>query len=222
MRIFPLIAASALATFAHAQTTEPNTRMPTPGEIQAFATFYKQRYSTNQVPEAVFSATRSPHDGRWIVQASVFNVLGKGLKNLCHGEEYRYSYGNHDSHRPAWAPAEHGAKAEYVWIGDGSTCGNDGSRILSTTPVPDMDALDLLENAETIKRKYSLLLAGNSGCERVVRGTLKTVAIGVDNNAPDLESMYQITYSTPFGSAEVFLHKKGKDMTPWVVRCTLS
>lgn len=222
MRVFvPMFAVFILAASAHGQTAEEKTRPPTPDEIKSFTAFYKQRYSVNRVPDIDFSVTRASKNAPWLVQASVFITLGKGFKNLCHGETYRYSYDRHGSQSPSWELASSGGKTEYVWLGD-SSCGNSGKRILVTAQLPDTDAIDLLENADSIWRKHSLLIAGNSGCERVIRSDLKLVSIGVDRNSPSPESMLQITYSGgSYGSAEVFLRKKGKDMMPWIVRCAL-
>ncbi len=195
-------------------------RVVTENEIKSFNHFYKKLHPTDKFVAPTFSATRIGKNQRWSITATIFNTSGRGFKNLCHGQEDNYVVGKSGGAKEeVWR--EGYQKISHVWIDRGSDCTKPAQRVELSSALPDVEVLDLLENANVIRNHYGAFIKGFT-CRRISSAVLSLVAIGTgtDNKG---EIMYKLRYRNEAGdSGELLVRKIGREFTPWDFRCSAS
>ncbi len=189
-RVLGILAYMAFIPSVGAVETTLERRVLTSDEIKSFHQFYQKLHPKDKPVSPVFTATRISKDKKWLVAATISTTQGRGFKNLCHGQEDSFVYGSAATAR----------------------------RFELSTPLPDVDVLEVLENANAIFDRYGAFIKGFS-CRRMSTAALSLIAIGTgaDNNG---EIMYKLSYKNEADDAgDLLLRKVGHDFTPWDFRC---
>ena len=193
-----------------------DNRPATQEEIRSFNSFYQKLHPSGKPPTPVFSATRTGKDRKWTVTASVFEVTGRGYKQLCHGKEDNFVYMGAAGKGAEWK--EGYQQVQYVWIDRSASCAVPTQRIEMTSPLPDVDVLEVLENANQVLKKYASFIRGFS-CRRLGAMSLRLASLGTGTDSNG-EVMVKLGYRNDSNdTGELLVRKIGKDFTPWDFRC---
>lgn len=203
-----------LSFSALAKTPELESRSATKQETESFNRFYLKKHPANVGIGINFVITRITPKKEWDIKARALNAPVLGYQNLCKQDldnfEFDPAHGWHESARPT---------TRMVWLDATKAC-KTPQYVELETPLPDVDVISLLGQADAVLKKSYILLRGNTNCSLIYLQGLKPIGIGTATL--EHEEMFSFRYmGEQHIPVALTVRRLGNEYTTWDMHCPI-
>jgi hypothetical protein len=201
-----LLSMALAAAVAHAAQAGQEIRSPNEGELQSFAAYYQA--PPGAVASPVFEIRRGGTAHGWRIEAWTEDKPQRGAWSLCLARRHGHAYDG-----KAWRPT--GEVRRYAWLDRASDCGVSPQRVQLLHELGDRDIVTVLEGQAAVLQGARLLFGGNTQC--APHRARPHALVGLDMGKDGLLLLnYRSDRDT---DAQVAVRKRGRELTPWNVKC---